>query len=159
MRRGVLALAVIAFALAGCGSSHGISLPCKPQPQGALCLKVFTSKGKVTDVIGYFSASASPLTGKFWRLALGWGRSASAPTRARYGNPPAATFCKDSQGNTVTTGDGCNDTLAAFYASGGDFAGLRVPVGSLPNPVCLREELRSYGEWVAGPAKRVCWPS
>lgn len=156
MTRGVLALAVIAFALAGCGSSHrGISLPCNPKPQGALCLKVFTDKGNVTDVIAYLSASASPLTGKTWRLALGWGESASAPTRARHGNPPEETFCKDSQGNTVTTGSGCDDTLASFFASRGDFRGFHVSA-SVPVPLCVHEQVQQNGKWVDGPAKPAC---
>lgn len=163
MTRGVLALVLIGFTLAGCGSSHRISLPCDPQPQGALCLKIFhengKSTGKVTDIVAYFSASASPLTGKTWRLALAYGRSGISPGPTRHGNPPQETFCKDSQGNTVTTGVGCDDTFASEFASFGDFPGFRVPLASVPVPLCLVEQVQENGKWVAGPAKRVCEPS
>jgi len=156
MKRGVLALAVIVFALAGCGSSHGISLACDPQPQGALCLKIFRDKGKVTDIVAYFSASESPLTGKTWRLALAWGKSGISPGRTRHGNPPQETFCKDSHGNTVTTGSGCHDTLASEFASFGDFPGFRVPLASIPEPLCVQEQVQQNGKWIAGPAKPAC---
>lgn len=152
-----------AVALAGCGGSGiphgGFSLPCNPQPEGALCLKAFSYSGKAREVIAYFSASASPLTGKTWRLALTYGRAASVPTIPQHGNPPEETFCKDSNGQTVTTVSGfsgCDDTLAEFRASLGDFPGFDMPMASLPNPLCVREQVQKHGKWVAGPAKPDC---
>jgi hypothetical protein len=155
----VIAAAVGAVMLAGCGGStlpHPTSLPCNPQPQGALCLKIFKDNGKVTDVVAYLSASDSPLTGKTWRLALTYGDMASFPTRSHHGNPPAETFCKDGQGNTVTTGNGCHDILASEFASAGDFPGFRVPRASIPVPLCLHEQVQQNGKWTAGPAKPAC---
>lgn len=158
-------LAVIAFVLAGCGGSRGFSppppfqSPCSAEPQGHLCLNVYEDKGKATEIIAYLSDSSSSLTGKTWRLALGWGESGIAPTSAQHGNPPEQTFCKDSAGQTITTGNGCDDTLAEFRAGLGDFSAFRVPNASLPNPLCLFQQVRENGKWVAGPAKRVCWPS
>jgi hypothetical protein len=161
----VIAALLSGVALVGCGRSSAFPIPppashlCAPQPKGALCLKVFTNNGKTTDVIAYLSASDSPLAGKTWRLVLGWGRAGKTPTRARHGNPPDATFCKDSHGNTITTETGCHDTLASFYASGGDFADFQVPTASVPVPLCVREEVQENGKWIAGPAKQACAPS
>jgi len=159
MRRvaGVLAGIVCGLVLAGCGgSTPRVSLPCNPKPQGALCLKIFRDKGKVRDIVAYFSASESPLTGKTWRLALTYGESGISPGRTRHGNPPQATFCKDSQGHTVTTGTGCDDTLASEFASFGDFPGFRVPRASIPEPLCVQEQMQQNGKWTAGPAKPAC---
>jgi hypothetical protein len=155
-----LVVALAALVLAGCGGSHrsSISLPCNPKPQGALCLKVFQDRGKATDVVAYLAASGSALTGKTWRLALTYGRAGISPTHPRHGSPPEETFCKDAHGNTVTTGNGCDDTLASAFASFGDFRGFRVP-GSLPVPLCLREQVQVNGKWTAGPAKPAYWRS
>lgn len=152
------AVALAALAIAGCGGSHAISLPCAPEPHGHLCLKVSRDgNGKVTDVIAYFSASASPLTGKKWRLALTYGQSGIYPGRTRHGNPPRETYCKDAHGDTATTGNGCDDTLAADYASLGDFAGFSVPRASLPDePTCVQEQVMENGKWIAGPPKPAC---
>jgi hypothetical protein len=150
MKRGVLALPVIAFALAGCGSSHGLSLPCDSQPQGALCLKVFmNAKNKVTDVIAYLAVSGSPLKGKTWRLVVTTG-GAKYPGPDRHGNPPRETFCHPS-----STLSGCDDSLAAEYASGGDF-GPELPGAASAMSVCLSEEVLSDEKWSAGPASPVC---
>lgn len=175
MSRVASALAALALAmlvLAGCGGSlfagpaflvpsrslASPSLPCRPQPRGALCLKVFKESGKVGDVIAYLSASGSPLTGRTWRLDLTYGRSASFPTRAHHGNPLEVTSCRDSQGHTVTTGNGCHDTLAEAVATFGDFRGLRMPMASVPVPLCVREQVLENGRWVAGPARQACVP-
>lgn len=166
------ALALATLILAGCGGSvfalptvpvpprslASPSLPCSPQPQGALCLNVIKANGKVGDVIAYLSASASPLTGKTWRLDLTWGYKGSAPTRAEHGNPPVEVFCKDSQGHTVTTGNGCDVTLGEAVASFGEFHGFRMPMASIPKPLCVHEQLKENGKWVEGPAKPACVP-
>ncbi|MDX6481595.1 MAG: hypothetical protein QOG85_2105 [Gaiellaceae bacterium] len=121
MTRGLLALAVIAFALAGCGSSGSVSVPCSPKPGGALCLKLVRSDGKVRDVIAYRAGRAPQLRGMNWRLDVGVGRlSYSGPIRH---DDPA---------------------LASEYASHGDFPGLHLPVGE-EWLVCVGEEIRSVG--------------
>lgn len=159
MRRGVIAIALgaLSFAAAGCGGSGGISLPCSPQPQGKLCIEVFRDGKKVTDAIGYLSASQSPLAGKTWRLVLTAGGHAY-PGPTRHGNAPQATFCKDSFGKTVTTAPGCHDVLAAEYASLGDFTGFSPPktFGSAVD-LCVSEQIRTAGAWkTAAQPARAC---
>lgn len=162
MRRGAIAIVlgiVGGIALAGCGSSSGISLPCAPQPGGQLCIKVFESGLTVRDVIGYLAASDSPLAGKTWRLVLnsytdcrGGGvvdcRVSAYLGPTRHGNPPLATSCRVINGSTVTAPSGCHDTLGAEYASHGDFTGLSVPTRfPLNSRLCVSEEIRSGGSW------------
>lgn len=150
----IAAVMGVAGVLAGCGSSSPASPPnqtlCTPKPQGALCLKLFRDGGRVTDVIAYLASSGPALTGKTWRLALGWGESGIAPGRSRHGNPPAAAVCGDSHAA------GCDDTLAEAVASHGDFAGFSVPVASVPAPLCVHEQLQENGKWIDGPAKPAC---
>jgi hypothetical protein len=152
---GILGAAVAALLLAGCGGSNALSLPCSPQPHGGLCIKLVRTNGKVSDVIGYLSASDLPLTGRTWRLALSaGGESFDGPTR--HGNPPRATSCRDASGNTVTTPTGCHDTLASAYASLGDFPGLQLPPAS-GTRLCVSEQLRSGNSWrVEDPPTAVC---
>ncbi|HEY2355003.1 MAG TPA: hypothetical protein VGH79_08925 [Gaiellaceae bacterium] len=154
MKRGALALAVIAFVLAGCGSSNKLSLPCNAKPRGALCLKLFTNakKSEVTDVIGYLAVSGAALKGKTWRLLVITG-GGSYPGPTRHGNPPRETFCRPS-----STLPGCDDSLAAEYASHGDFgSALPVPFGATPTmSVCLYEEVLSGRKWRTGPAGVDC---
>jgi hypothetical protein len=158
MRRAfaILVGAVSVFLLAGCGrSSSAFSLPCNPQPHGQLCVKLVRANGKVSDVIGYLAASDSPLTRRTWRLVLSaGGKSFDGPTR--HGNPPRATSCRDSNGNTVTTPAGCHDTLASAYAALGEFPGLHLP---LPSGIrlCLSEQLQSGNSWrVEDPPPAAC---
>jgi hypothetical protein len=146
---GILGAAVAALLLAGCGGSspHPNGLPCDPQPHGQLCVTLVSSNGKVGDVIGYLAASGLPLTGKTWRLVVSTGgKSFDGPVR--HGNPPRATFCRDASGNTVTTPTGCHDTLAAAYASFGDFPGLHLPLAA-GTRVCISEQLQSGKSWRA----------
>lgn len=143
----LIALPAVVAALAGCGGASGVSLPCSPQPDGHLCLKIFHDGLKVTDVIAYVSAFGSPLAGKTWRLVLATD-SGTFPGRTRHGEPPIATYCRDQSGRTVTTGDGCHDTLASGYATMGDFAGFSVPK-KLPSgtQVCVSVEILAGGSW------------
>lgn len=149
MLRKAIALAgiVAVVGLAGCGGSRGLSLPCNPQPQGALCVKVFHDHLSVKDVIGYLSASESPLAGKTWRLVLTSG-GRTYPGQTRHGNPPIEVYCRDGNGQTVTTGDGCHDTLAAAYAAGGDFPGFNLPVSlKSASDICIAEQVQTSGTW------------
>ena len=155
---GIVGAIVAAFLLAGCGGSGGsnpLGLPCSPQPHGRLCIKLVSSNGKVSDVVGYVAATDLPLTGKTWRLALSdGGESFHGPTR--HGNPPRATSCRDANGNTVTTPIGCHDTLASAYATNGDFPGLHLPLAS-GTRLCISEQLRNGNSWrVQDPPTAVC---
>jgi len=89
MTRVAFALAGLAcvLALAGCGDSNGISLPCNAQPQGAICVKVYNDHLQVQDVIAYLSATDSPLPGKSWRFLLTAG-GRTYPGVAHHGTPP-----------------------------------------------------------------------
>jgi hypothetical protein len=152
---GILGGSVVALLVAGCGGSNALSLPCNPQPHGQLCITLVRSNGKVSDVIGYHAASDSPLTGKTWRLVLSAGRkSFDGPTR--HGNPPRATSCRDSSGNTVTTPIGCHDTLASEYATLGAFPGLHLPLAS-GKRLCISLQQRSGNSWrVEDPPTAAC---
>ncbi|HZS30666.1 MAG TPA: hypothetical protein VFA37_05370 [Gaiellaceae bacterium] len=150
MPRGLIGIVVALVGvvlLAGCGGSGGISLPCSPEPQGHLCLKVFHNGSTVTDAIAYLSATESPLAGKTWRLVLATD-GGTFPGRTHHGLPPDQTFCKDQAGHTVTTGDGCHDTLAEERASVGDFPRFAVPK-KLPTgtQLCVSEEILAGGSW------------
>ena len=151
----VVAGIVVGLALAGCSNANApVSLPCNPQPSGALCIKVFHDGLSVTDVIGYLSASGSPLAGQTWRLVVRAG-GRTYPGRTRHGNPPLAISCRNANGSTVTTGSGCDDTLAADYATSGAFAGFDVPKEFFSTvDLCVAEQVRTAGKWrtVAQPA-------
>ena len=72
MVRGAIAIAVgvaAALSLAACGNAYSRT-PCAPQPQGAVCIKVFHDGATVRDVIGYLAASSSPRPQEKWRLVL-----------------------------------------------------------------------------------------
>ncbi len=147
--------------LAGCGGSTvplpPLSLPCNPQPQGALCIKVYNDHLNVRDVIGYLSASESPLAGKTWRLVLTVG-GRSYPGLTQHGNPPLQVFCKDASGNTVTTGIGCHDTLADAYASIGAFPGFNPPKRlTSATDISIAEQVQTAGTWhTVAPPARAC---
>jgi hypothetical protein len=161
MKRVLPTLVVIALAaavLAGCGSgSNPLGLPCNPQPNGAICVKVFNDHLHVRDVIVYLSASDSPLAGKTWRLVLTAGGK-TYPGERQHGVPPLQVFCKDSAGQTITTGNGCHDTLADQRASIGEFPGFNPPMSlNSAGDVCVAEQIETNGTWhtEATPA-RVC---
>jgi hypothetical protein len=157
MARVALVLAGLTCALAGCGGSNrALSLPCNPQPQGAICVKVFHDHLSVEDVIAYLSASESPLAGKTWWLVLTAG-GRTYPGLTRHGTPPIQVFCKVN-GQTVTTGDGCHDTLADVHASIGDFPGFNPPVSlKSGGDVCVFEQIQTSGTWhTAAPPPRAC---
>jgi hypothetical protein len=164
---GVAALAA-APALAGCGSASGSAIPasdpmrlCAPQPHGAVCIKVFHDNGTVTDVIGYLSATDSPLAGTTWRLVLGryscdpgsaakpsCTAAATYPGPTRHGRPPRQTSCRAQSGQTVTTPSGCHDTLAQALATFGDWSGFSVPKRLASSTwLCVAEQIRVGGEW------------
>jgi hypothetical protein len=159
------ALAAVTFALSGCGSASGkvpapSAPPCASQPTGALCIKVFQSGHAVRDVIGYLSASESPLAGRTWRLTLSRyacdpGSDARPHCRAagkypgptRHGRPPLETSCREN-GSTTTTPRGCHDTLAQETASFGDWSGFGVPKKFATRTwLCVSEEIRVGGVW------------
>jgi hypothetical protein len=166
----VLGLAALAgaLALAGCGSASGSAIPaadpmklCAPQPHGAVCIKVFQNNHAVTDVIGYLSATDSPLAGKTWRLVLSrYGcdpgsaahpnctAAATYPGPTRHGRPPQQTSCRTQSGETVTTPSGCHDTLAQELASFGDWSGFTVPKRFPSNTwLCVAEQIRVGSAW------------
>lgn len=170
MRRLLLGLAALgsAVALSGCGSASGsTALPasagtlCPPQPRGEPCIKVLDRGRVVRDVIGYLSASDSPLAGKTWRLVLTrydcdpgssaqpeCSAEATYPGPARHGPPPRQTSCRTQSGETVTSPNGCHDTLAQELASFGDWSGLVVPKRFSSNTwLCVAEEIRVAGSW------------
>ena len=161
----VSGLAAGTLALSGCGSASGkLPVPaapqCAPQPTGALCIKVFQSGHTVRDVIGYLSASESPLAGRTWRLTLSRyacdpGSQARPSCRAagkypgptRHGRPPLETSCREN-GSTVTTPRGCHDTLAQETASFGDWPSFVVPKRFVTRAwLCVAEEIRAGGSW------------
>ena len=115
----------------------------------------------VNDVIGYLSASDSPLAGKTWRLALSryacdpgsaarpaCVADATYPGPTRHGAPPVQTYCRAQDGTTVTTGTGCHDTLAQEMASIGDWSGFSVPKRLASRTwLCVAEQIRLGGSW------------
>lgn len=157
-----------AAALSGCGSaSASPSLPpyagalCPAQPNGEPCIKVLDRGHVVRDVIGYLSASDSPLAGKTWRLVLsrydcGPGSAApptcstavTYPGPTRHGNPPRQTSCRTQSGETVTTPSGCHNTLAQELGSFGDWSGLTLPK-RFPSStwLCVAEQIRVGRAW------------
>ena len=142
----VIAGTLCVFALAGCGSSDSsdgsLPLPCAPQPDGALCIKVSHDGLKVQDAIGYLSASRSPLARKTWRLVLRVG-GRTYPGRTRHGNPPSAISC-----NPGKLDPECHDKLAADYASFGDFVGFDPPKELVSGTqVCVAEQRQDRGRW------------
>jgi hypothetical protein len=122
---------------------------------------VFQHGNAVQDVIGYLSASDSPLAGKTWRLALSryacdpgsaarprCAAAATYPGPTRHGPPPRQTSCRTQSGQTVTTPSGCHDTLAQEMASVGDWSGFAVPKRFASRTwICVAEELRTDGSW------------
>jgi hypothetical protein len=122
---------------------------------------VFQHGNTVQDVIGYLSASDSPLADKTWRLVLGRyacdpgssaqpGCSATAiyPGPTRHGPPPVQTYCRTQDGTTVTAGTGCHDTLAQEMASIGDWSGFVVPKRFATHTwLCVAEQIRTDGSW------------
>jgi hypothetical protein len=161
----VIGAAVLAAAFSGCGSASSkvpvlAGQKCPPRPAGALCIKLFESGHAVRDVIGYLSASESPLAGKTWRLTLsryacdpGSGPRPNCRPRAtypgptRHGRPPIQTSCRQN-GSTTTTPLGCHDTLAEELASFGDWPGFDVPKKLATRTwLCVSEEIRVAGEW------------
>ena len=167
-----LSLAALAsiVALAGCGSASGSAVPvadpmklCAPQPHGAVCIKVFQNNHAVTDVIGYLSATDSPLVGKTWRLVLSryscdpgstahpsCTAAATYPGPTRHGRPPRQTSCRTQSGETVTTPSGCHDTLAQELATFGDWSGFAVPKRFASRTwLCISQQIRTGGSWRA----------
>ena len=101
----------------------------------------------VNDVIGYLSASESPLAGKTWRLVLTAG-GRTYPGVTRNGNPPIEISCREAEGHAITTGTGCHDTLASAYASTGDFPGFKLPQSlTSGTELCIAEQVESAGTW------------
>ena len=158
----LVAVAVAASGLAGCGGSSTPPLvpgPCirAPKPHGALCLTIVRRNGKVTDVIGELAVSGPALAGKTWRLALGFGQSGSLPTQTHQGDPPPVTYCSNGQINTtMTLVETCGEWRETARASRGDFPGFEVPRASIPEPLCLHEQVQRDGSWVEGPATPTC---
>jgi len=148
MTRAAIACAgvVALLALAGCGNSNPLGLPCNPSPQGTICVKVYNDHLQVRDVIAYLSASDSPLGGKTWRLVLTAG-GRTYPGTSQRGAPPIQVFCKVN-GQTITTGNGCHDTLGEFRPSFGDFPGFnpRVSLKSAGD-ICVFEQIQTGGTW------------
>lgn len=170
MRGLLVLLAAVAGAvvLSGCGSAAGsTALPayagtlCPPQPHGEPCIKVLDRGHVVRDVIGYLSASDSPLAGKTWRLVLSrydcdpgsaarprCSAQATYPGPTRRGRPTRQTSCRTQSGKTVTTPNGCHNTLAQELASFGDWSGLAVPKRFASNTwLCVAEQIRVAGAW------------
>lgn len=160
----VVAGAAGVLALAACGGSRSLSLPCAPKPTGALCIKVFHDGRTVKDAVAYLSASESPLDHRTWRLVLNryacdpgsrprpsCRTAATYPGSARQGNPPVSVYCRKVSGTeamVITTPSGCHDTLAQALASFGDFAGFTAPKSfSSPGWLCVSEQLRVNGSW------------
>jgi hypothetical protein len=77
------------------------------------------------------------------------------PGPTRHGNPPLATSCRNANGATTTTPNGCHDTLAQEVATHGDFFGFDPPQ-SLASQVwvCIQEGL-GQGSPTAAP-ERAC---
>jgi hypothetical protein len=163
---GVAALA-ITLAFSGCGATARSVAPapaavvlCAAQPNGAPCIKVLQYNHAVHDVIGYLSASHSPLAGRTWRLVLsrygcdpGSGArprcsaAATYPGPARHGRPPVQTSCREN-GVTVTTPRGCHNTLAQEMGSFGDWAGFSLPKRFASRAwLCTAEQIRIGGSW------------
>ncbi len=107
------------------------------------------------DVIAYLSASESPLAGKTWRLVLTAG-GRTYPGPSRHGTPPIQVYCKDANGQTITTADGCHDTLAEARAV--DFLGFNPPVSlQSAGDICIAEQIETNGTWhTAAPPARAC---
>ena len=164
VRAGLAALACT-LALSACGSASSkvpvlAGQKCPPRPTGALCIKLFESGHAVRDVIGYLSASDSPLAGKTWRLTLSGfacdpgseprpncSPSATYPGPTRHGRPPIETSCREN-GSTTTTPPGCHDTLAEELASFGDWPGFGVPKKFATRTwLCVSEEIRVGSAW------------
>jgi hypothetical protein len=165
-----LGLAALAgsLALSGCGSASGApGIPsyagtlCPAQPSGEPCVKVLDRGHVVDDVIGYLSASDSPLAGKTWRLVLSryscdpasaarpkCSPAAIYPGPTRHGLPPARTSCRTQSGETVTTPNGCHNALAQQMGSFGDWSGFALPT-RFPSRtwLCVSEQIRVGGSW------------
>ena len=115
----------------------------------------------VKDVIGYLSASDSPLAGKTWRLVLSrydcdpgsatqpkCSAAATYPGPTRHGRPPRQTSCRTQSGTTVTTPTGCHNTLAQQLGSFGDWSGLTLPERFASSTwLCVSEQIRRGGGW------------
>jgi hypothetical protein len=177
---GVAALGA-AIALAGCGSSAGSTLPMvsspavqfPARPDGELCIKPFQHGSVVQDVIGYLSASDSPLAGKTWRLVFSrfgcdpgsadrphCAATATYPGPTRHGPPPVQTYCRTQDGTSVTTGTGCHDTLAQQMASVGDWSGFVVPKRFASGTwLCVAEQIRVGGSWHAPDRALATYPA
>jgi hypothetical protein len=151
MVRGALVVAFAVALLAGCGGSGfphpSFSLPCAPQPEGALCINVTSDHLSVKEVMAYLSASGVPLTGKTWRFLLTvGGRSYAGPSR--HGNPPLQVFCKDASGNTVTIGNGCHVLLGSARTESGGFGAFNPPVSvTSGTQICVAEQVKTAGTW------------
>lgn len=177
-----LGLAALAGAvlLSGCGAASGSTvLPayagtlCPPQPNGKPCIKVLARGRLVKDVIGYLSASDSPLARRTWRLVLsrydcdpGAGAeprcaaTATYPGPTRHGRPLRQTSCRTQSGRTVTSPTGCHDTLAQELGSFGDWAGLAVPKRFASGTwLCVTEQIRVAGAWRQPQRKLATYPT
>ena len=125
---------------------------------------MFASNAIVRDVVGYLASTDSPLQGVRWRLTLdtyacdpGTGTTPScSPTHSypgitRRGVPPIETSCRQPDGSTDTTSPGCHDTLAAAYASHGDWPSFDVTGKGFAVHTktwfCLSEQVLSSGTW------------
>jgi hypothetical protein len=181
IRRGGVLLGLIGllWSQAGCSSSHrGLTDPCPPAAAGRLCINVITDHAGVTDVIGYLSASDSPLAGRTWRLALsiypcdpGAGPPACAatatyPASSQTGTPPTSTYCRSTSGAQLTSPPGCHNTETEALATHDDFRGFLPTANGVPQPrtfttrtwLCVSEQLRAGATWAEGPVTRACRP-
>jgi hypothetical protein len=163
-------LLVLAVGLTGCGSSRSlgssVTLQCRPKASGALCIRVISHGATVDDVIGYLSASKSPLAGSTWRLVLtayGCNPGVNSISRCvpsgsfagptRLGPPPQATSCRTATVATVVSAPGCDVTLAQEMATHGDWAGFFGFAQGQPHVfaarvwLCVSEQVYSNGAW------------
>lgn len=169
MRSWTWLVAAVSLVLTACSSTAvapSANVPCAPTPNGAVCIKLFTSHAQVQDVIGYLSASNSPLAERTWRLVLGaypcdpgasprpaCTISATYPGPTMHGTPPASTHCVGSNGATLTDPPGCHDTLAELLATHDDWTGFAphgLPTTFTPRAwLCVSEQLQINATWVA----------
>ena len=171
---GVVLGIVILLCTTACSASVHLGSPvpklsnqCAAKPGGgALCIHVLKVNGGVGDVIGYLASTESPLKGKHWRLVLssygcdpGTGTTPACspvdvyPTATRHGTPPVQTYCRRADGTLDRTSPGCHNTLAADYASFGDWGGFAVGSdGYRPAQetwLCVSEQINSESGWTS----------
>lgn len=172
-------------ALTACSSDGGVptgsgarppgKTPCAPAASGALCITLVTAHHEVQDVIGYLSASNSPLAGQDWRLVLSaypcrpgtaaspaCAPSGSYPGPVRHGVPPASTHCVTQHGAVVSDAPGCHDTLAEQLAIFGDWSGFAphgLPVTFAHKTwLCVTEQIRTGETWAVAAGSEATAP-